>query len=228
MLELRRRRDPAPGQALQEARPGQLGRAQHRRVHVAAGAAAEPARPARHRHLRRGRQRRGGLQGVHPGRVPVQREGRQAVQAEVCVPNIRHGQRRVHLERGAVSGAKDDGGQQPERHPAAADRRQDHCVRRQGRGRQNFLRGVLLGGGQHRHPQKDGRRRLRGADLGERYSLTAKQKKITYYTDIQVRKKKKEGKTTNTHTHTHSHTHTYIRVNTVTLLIASKEIVLFI
>lgn len=55
----RRGRDPAPGQALPQAGPGQLGRAVHRRVHVAARAAAEPAGAARHRHLRRGRQRRG-------------------------------------------------------------------------------------------------------------------------------------------------------------------------
>lgn len=175
MLKLRRRRDPAPGQALQEARPGQLGRPEHRRVHVAAGTAAESAGAARHRHLRRGRQRRGRLQGVHPGRVPVQCQGRQAVQAQVCVPNIRHGQRRLHLERGAVSGAKDDGRQQPERHPAAADRRQDHRVRRQGRGRQNFLRGVLLGGGQHRHPQKDGRRRLRSSQQQQQHKKIRKE-----------------------------------------------------
>lgn len=54
-------RDPAARQALPQAGPGQLGRAVHRRVHVAARAAAEPARAARHRHLRRGRQRRGEL-----------------------------------------------------------------------------------------------------------------------------------------------------------------------
>lgn len=55
----RRRRDPAARQAVPQAGPGQLGRAVHRRVHVAAGAAAEPARAARHRYLRRGRQWRG-------------------------------------------------------------------------------------------------------------------------------------------------------------------------
>lgn len=198
MLKLRRRRDPAPGQALQEAGSGQLGRPEHRRVHVAAGAAAESAGPARHRHLRRGRQRRGRLQGVHPGRVPVQRQGRQAIQAQVRVPNIRHGQRRLHLERGAVSGAKDDGRQQPEGHPAAADRRQDHCVRRQGRGRQDFLRRVLLGRGQHRHPQKDGRRRLRRSAKKKK-----KQTNLTYYTDIQ------EGNNINTTKHTHSQTKTH-------------------
>lgn len=55
----RRGRDPAARQAVPQAGPGQLGRALHRRVHVAAGAAAEPARAARHRHLRRRRQWRG-------------------------------------------------------------------------------------------------------------------------------------------------------------------------
>lgn len=44
----RRGRDPAAGQALPQAGPGQLGRAVHRRVHVAARAAAEPAGAARH------------------------------------------------------------------------------------------------------------------------------------------------------------------------------------
>lgn len=51
MLVSRRGRDPAARQAVPQAGPGQLGRALHRRVHVAAGAAAEPARAARHRHL---------------------------------------------------------------------------------------------------------------------------------------------------------------------------------
>lgn len=119
-------------------------------------------------------------------------------------------------------GAKDDGRQQPEGHPAAADRRQDHCVRRQGRGRQNFLRRVLLGGGQHRHPQKDGRRRLRVLTRRERGSGSGKkQTKLTYYNDIQV-KSKQEGKTT-TNKHTHTHTDTHKRTHSLTLLIASKE-----
>lgn len=55
----RRGRDPPAGQAVPQAGPGQLGRAVHRRVHVAAGAAAEPAGAARDRHIRRGREWRG-------------------------------------------------------------------------------------------------------------------------------------------------------------------------
>lgn len=55
----RRGRDPAAGQALPQAGPGQFGRAVHRRVHVAARAPAEPARAACDRHIRRGRQRGG-------------------------------------------------------------------------------------------------------------------------------------------------------------------------
>jgi hypothetical protein len=58
------------------------------------------------------------------------------------------------------SGIENDGRQQPERRPAPTDRGQDNLLRRQGRGRQNIIRGVLLGRGQHGHPQKDGRRRL--------------------------------------------------------------------
>lgn len=58
-MRSRRGRDPAARQAFPQAGPRQLGRAVHRRVHVAARAATEPARAARHRHLRRRRQRRG-------------------------------------------------------------------------------------------------------------------------------------------------------------------------
>lgn len=47
------------------------------------------------------------------------------------------------------TGAENDGGQQPKGHAAAADRGQDDPVRRQGRGRQDLLRGVLQRGGQH-------------------------------------------------------------------------------
>lgn len=46
----------------------------------------------------------GGFQGVHSGCVAVQREGRQAIKTAICVPYLRHGQRRVHLQRRALSG----------------------------------------------------------------------------------------------------------------------------
>lgn len=55
----RRGRDPAAGEAVPQAGLGQLWRAVHRRVHVAARAAAEPARAARYRYLRCRRQWRG-------------------------------------------------------------------------------------------------------------------------------------------------------------------------
>ena len=45
------------------------------RVHVSAGAAAEPAGAEGDRHPGRGRQRRDRLQGVHRGHLPVQRQG---------------------------------------------------------------------------------------------------------------------------------------------------------
>lgn len=57
-------------------------------------------------------------------------------------------------------GTEDDGGQQLEGHAAAADRGQDDPVRGQGRGREDLVRGVLQRGGQHRHTQEDGRRRV--------------------------------------------------------------------
>lgn len=38
------------------------------------------------------------------------------------VQDLRHGQRRLHIERRALPGPQDDGGQQPEGHAAAADR----------------------------------------------------------------------------------------------------------
>ena len=38
------------------------------------------------RNFRRGRERGGGLQGVHPGRQPVQRQRRQTVEAQICLP----------------------------------------------------------------------------------------------------------------------------------------------
>lgn len=41
---------------------------------------------------------------VHPGRVTVFREGRQALQAAIRLPNLRHGQGRLYLQWGAVSG----------------------------------------------------------------------------------------------------------------------------
>lgn len=60
------------------------------------------------------------------------------------LPDLRHGQGWLHLQRGALPGAEDDGRKQPEGHTAAADRGQDHHQRRQGRGRQDILRRVLL------------------------------------------------------------------------------------
>ena len=59
------------------------------------------------------------------------------------LPHLRHGQGRLHIQRRAVPGAEDDGGEQPEGHPAPADSGQDHHQRRQGRRRQDILRRVL-------------------------------------------------------------------------------------
>ena len=42
-----------------------------------------------------------------------------------------------------LAGSEDDGGNEPEGHAAAADRRQDHPAAGQGRGRQDQLPGVL-------------------------------------------------------------------------------------
>ncbi len=64
---------------------GQLWLSERGGVHDSAGAAAKPSGAARDRHIRRGRERRGGLQGVHPGGVAVQRQGRQNFQAKVCL-----------------------------------------------------------------------------------------------------------------------------------------------
>lgn len=61
------------------------------------------------------------------------------------IPDLRHGQGWLHLQRRTVPGAQDDGGQQPERHTAAADCGQNHHQRRQGRRRQDIVRGVLRG-----------------------------------------------------------------------------------
>ena len=58
------------------------------------------------------------------------------------------------------TGAEDDGRLEPQRHPTAANRRQDYFVRRPRQRRQDQLRGVLRSRGQHRRAQKDGRRRL--------------------------------------------------------------------
>ena len=40
--------------------------------------------------------------------------------------DLRHGQRRLRVQRRALPGAEDDGRQQPEGHAAPADRGQDH------------------------------------------------------------------------------------------------------
>ena len=57
-----------------------------------------------------------------------------------------------------ISGAKDDGWEQPEGHTAAADRGQNDPLRRQGRRRTDQLRGVLRHCWQHRRTQEDGGR----------------------------------------------------------------------
>jgi len=62
MVCSRRGRDKETWQAVQEARPGWLGFAERRRVHVAARTAAESASTTRHRDFRHGRQRRSRLQ----------------------------------------------------------------------------------------------------------------------------------------------------------------------
>ncbi|CAG00286.1 unnamed protein product, partial [Tetraodon nigroviridis] len=73
-----------------------------------------------------------------------------------CFQDLRHGQGRLHLQRRALPGAEDDGGQQPEGHAAPADRGQDHHQRRQGRRWQDILRRVLRSGRRSRYTQKDG------------------------------------------------------------------------
>lgn len=59
------------------------------------------------------------------------------------------------------TGVKDDGGQQSEGDPAAANCGQDDRLRGQGRGWEDLVRRVLLGGRQHGHTQEDGCRRLK-------------------------------------------------------------------
>ena len=44
----------------------------------------------------------------------------------ISVKDLRHGQWRVHIQWRALPGVEDDGGEQPEGHPAAADSGQDH------------------------------------------------------------------------------------------------------
>ena len=48
------------------------------------------------------------------------------------IQDLRHRQRRVHQQRRALPGAQDDGGLQPERHPATTNCGQDHPLCRQG------------------------------------------------------------------------------------------------
>ena len=56
-----------------------------------------------------------------------------------CLQNLRHGQGWLHLQRRALPGFEDDGGQQPKGHTAAADSGQNHYQCRQGRRRQDIL-----------------------------------------------------------------------------------------
>lgn len=69
-------------------------------------------------------------------------------------------------------GAEDDGGQQPEGHPAPADRRQNYPLRGQGRRRQNQFRGILQHCRQHGCTQENGCRCLKKLDIFQRVRYT--------------------------------------------------------
>ncbi len=62
-----------------------------------------------------------------------------------CLQNLRHGQRRLHLQRGVVPGAQNDGWQQPERRTATTNSRQNHHPRWHRWRRENLLRRILFG-----------------------------------------------------------------------------------
>ena len=75
-----------------------------------------------------------------------------------CLPILKGNVKKTKL---FSAGVEDDGREQPERHTAPTDRRQDYPLCRQGRRRENKLRRILRHCRQHRRAQENGGRRVR-------------------------------------------------------------------